>query len=778
MPRTSATTFDKTTSPRTWIRNGYLAACVLLLFTLIWPLAQGDPPFDLGLDLAGGALVTYRADLEQVPDRYRDLGRADLLEMARDTLVGRLLHRFDTLPEVVLRDDGRLVASLPGAHDRRDVLESIGQTHRLTFRRALAVHDTRPDDAEGWLRFHEGRWLDLGEELLSGDALDPGSIRVEMGAGAPGRAGDPGYGATVTFAFEPPFDERFAEITLESVGQTLVILLDDRVEWAGEVQEQIRGRGSLRGGYDAAEAAEVAGLLRAGTLPVPLHIEGLDLVGPSLGQAMLEQGRAALIWSAGLLALLVGLAYSHRPALLLVGWGSLGLLLLFILGLIRAFGLTLDLAAIAGLMLSVGMGMDAFILIFEALDGGLAGSAPSTMKSPLGRLRDLYGFRGEGRTLLHANATTLVVISLLLAVERLRSFAVFVVVGLLASLATLWATRRMLEWFARRGWLEGVGDGDRQGILSRLRHARPVLVRFRRLYFAAVAMLVGSVALLAHLNGGDILSLGPDFQPGMQLQVVLPDPDQIVELVADLGDAFPGLRVRHQAWDSPETADEPGFLITMEGELGVAGDPERLASWIRDRSVAVHGLHAVDARLSAERLLSSLSVLGVSFFLLGVYLAKLQRPIDRLLGAPAGAGAAGGRLFVGTVVAVAVDVVVVLAILAWLGQPVGLSVVAALLSIIGYSVNDSMVLACHLPKPAGGTEVGESEVRDAVDRILSRATLTSLSTLLPAVAILAVDLTPLKGFAWAIVVGTVAGTLSSMFVVPAFLYGPVAAGKP
>ncbi|MEM9557860.1 MAG: hypothetical protein AAGC60_26620 [Acidobacteriota bacterium] len=750
---------------------------VLLAFSLLQPLAEGGSPFDLGLDLSGGVRVTYRPDFDRVPDRLAELPRAELLAMAKETLSGRLVHRFDTLPDVVVRDDSKIVVSLPGEHDQRQVLETLGETYRLTFRRALAVHDVRPDastaDEATLIRSYEGRWLELGAELLDGSQLDPRSIRVL--SPAQDSFDNLGQGATIGFAFRPPFDESFAEITRDSIGGTLAILLDDRVEWAGRVEQEIRGDGVLRGGYTVDEATEVAGLLRAGQLPVSLAVEGLSAVGPTLGQEVLDSGRAALLWSAGLLALVLLLAYGHRPALLLTGWVSLASLLFFTLGMIAALGLTVDLVAIAGLVLSIGMGMDAFILVFEALERrGLGGRPAEIARSPLGRVRQIYGFRGEGRTLVHANATTLLVVMLLFLPDRLQSFATFLVVGLVASLLTLLVTHGLLTSCARQKWLEDTG---RPSLLGFVRRARPGVFRLRHLYLTGlVVFLVGS-ALTLDARGGSWLQLGSDFRPGLEMHVELPRGGEIEPLVADWQNRHPGLEARYRTFEPGTTevgADAPNYLVTLEGEPWQGSESaETIAALAADlgaRGATLREMSSVDARLSAERMLSSLSVLLLSFLLLGFYLRFVQHRIDGWLSPRARIHKAGGRIFVGTVLAVVLDVAVVLTALALLSVPLGLPVIAALLTIVGYSVNDSMVLWSHLSRPGRSSDDGgiTQRINEGVDRILSRAVLTSLSTLAPAVVVLAIGLEPLRGFAWAVVFGTIAGTLSSLFVVASF----------
>ncbi|MEM6794279.1 MAG: hypothetical protein AAF725_09870 [Acidobacteriota bacterium] len=770
-----------------------LALIGLFLASLILPLLRGHSPLSLGLDLVGGARVVYRPDFSQLPERFRETDRGELLSMAKDTLTGRLLHRFETLPDVVIRSDERIVVSLPGELDQRQILETLGRTHRLTFRLAHSFGE-RPDSPRGLLLPYRGSWLDLGEELVSGDALDPQTIRVGLGSQHdPAR---PGPAATVSFEFLPPYDERFAKITAENRGETLAILLDDRVEWAGTIESEIRGPGQLRGAYTAQEASEVAGLLRAGTLPLSLEIESLQTVGPSLGEELRQRGTQALAWSALGLALLLALAYGHRPSLLLAGFLSLALLGVFTLGMIRGLGLTVDLVAIAGLVLSLGMGMDAFILVFEALEKRprREGAEPE-VRSAVREVLRIYSFRGEGRALIHANLTTLAVVVLLLGIDRLKAFALFLIVGQAASLLTLLVTRQLLIALAERGWLEPVRP---RGLFAlspapALRGARPGLFRWKRVYLAA--LLCGLAAAAATVGFSETAGLrwGPDFQPGLQIQIETRGSERALkapetgDLAGRLERDFRGIEVRSQRLGSGDSSPSRRLLTLQGSPWGPEGSwgqedasssegltPERLVRWLGDEGQKVLAMDSIDSRLSGRRTLTSLAVMFFSLSLLGIYLCFLRPSIDRWFAsgasAPEGASDSGRRpllLLRGTMLAVVSDLAAVLAALALLRIPIGMPEIAGLLTIIGYSVNDSMVLACHLEKPSAAPP--RDRLAEGIDTLLSRTLLTSLSTMLPAAIILATGLDPLRGFAWTILIGTIAGTLSSTFIVASSL---------
>ena len=398
--------------------------------------------------------------------------------------------------------------------------------------------------------------------------------------------------------------------------------------------------------------------------------------------------------------------------------------------------------------------------------------------SPLAGIRRLYSFQGEGRTLVHANATTLLVVLLLFFSDRLQGFATFLVVGILASLSTLVLTRSLLQGAARRGLLEARPAGP----IERLGRLRPRLFRFRKIYFALLTLfLVGSA--LSFQQRGFWLPLGAELRPGMQIGLVLPqggDPDT---LVRDLEQKLDGASARIQSW-TPEVL-EPGGEAYLLSLSGVGWEPD---AWTTDpesaepdapgpaRVLETHGarileMHSVDAQLSSRRVFGSLSVLLGSVLLLGLYLTRVQPRLDAWgTGAPTAVSPTlRRRILVATVGAVALDLAVALGALGWTERPLDMAVVAALLALVGYSVNDSMVLWSRLSRPGlswpGLGRLTEAVIETEVDAVLSRAVLTSLSTMVPAATILLIGPQPLAGFAWIVLVGTAAGTLSSLFVV-------------
>jgi SecD/SecF fusion protein len=515
------------------------------------------------------------------------------------------------------------------------------------------------------------------------------------------------------------------------------------------IEGAIRGNAVLAGAYTLEEAGEITQMLKSGTLPVSLDVESLSSVGPSLGQAIQEMGLLAMSLSLAMLVLLLTLSYMHRSWFLMASLCSLACLLFLITGLAAALDLTLDVVGIAGIILSVGMGMDACIIVLESLDEKLGRLGTGAITVHHDRIaRAAYSFANEGRTLFHANATTLLVVALLLATERLKSFSLFMLVGIGASVLTILITREVLP--RTYGWVPDLG-----GVL--LLHGTP---------------------------GGPSLELGPDFRAGTQL-VVVPEADKALHNALELlGERLPDVGIRHQTLGPPEHGR---YLVTVGtavaervGEYAPSdGAPTtgELFSIFASESVDVESLHSIDDKVSGRRLMTSLSVLILSFFLLAVYLVLLQEPLNRLLSStrsPSSSQRTRALIFAGIMVAIVLDVAVMLATLSLLHLPISLAVVAGILAVIGYSVNDSVVLWCHIQNLQAELQKEKRAmaplrlVTTAIDRISSRALLTTASTVLPALTILAVGLTPLADFAWVVIAGTVTGTLSSIFVVGSF----------
>jgi preprotein translocase subunit SecD len=247
---------------------------------------------------------------------------------------------------------------------------------------------------------------------------------------------DPQQRPLVNFRFNPEGGEIFGTLTEENINKPLAIVLDENVYSAPTINSRISTRGQITGRFTSQEAADLAVVLRAGSLSVPVVIEEERSIGPALGQDSIDSGvRASIV---GLVLILAFIAGYYR---LSGGYASIALLsnLLLLIGLMSLFEATLTLPGIAGLVLTVGMAVDANVIIFERIREELRGD-----KTP--RAAIATGFSKALWTVLDANITTLITAIILLefGTGPIKGFAVTLSVGIVTSVFSALVITRLL----------------------------------------------------------------------------------------------------------------------------------------------------------------------------------------------------------------------------------------------------------------------------------------------------------------------------------------------
>lgn len=353
-----------------------------------------------GLDIAGGLYVL----LEAV-----ETGDAELDADAIERTAAVIRMRVDELgvaePVIVLQGENRIRIELPDIEDPEKAREIIGRTARLSF--------VGPD----------------GEEILTGANLRRVQVLRDPGGEEP-------Y-PFISLEFDKEGTRRFAEATGKFLGQPIAIILDDEPISEPIVQAVITdGQARITGQFSYEEAAELALLLRSGSLPVELVELESRLVGPTLGQQTLTISIYAA--AAGLAAVLLYMILYYRLAGLISGIALLFYLTL-VLGTLTLLPTTLTLPGIAGLILSIGMAVDANVIIFERI------------KDELRAGRTVYramenGFEQAFRTILDSNVTTIIatVVLFALASGPVRGFAVTLFIGVVCSMFTAVTLTRAL----------------------------------------------------------------------------------------------------------------------------------------------------------------------------------------------------------------------------------------------------------------------------------------------------------------------------------------------
>ncbi len=431
-----------------WLRFGVVLVVAVGALYLVYPFWPLQDVVHLGLDLQGGVRMVLEG--EGVDEMSADL-RAETI----DRLVAILDNRINQygLANTEIRKFGgdRILVSLPGAADPQAARQLIGQTALLEFRRVVEAGSSPLDDLVPRSSTQEVLWNRDGvpfivgaEIMLTGAALSDASVRTSTSLTAAGQ-----YQIALTFTQEGA--QEFARILLQlGAGERLAIVLDNTVYSAPVIQESIvqvaRNQGwrgvqdgsSISGINDADEARILAIALRAGALPVAIKIVDEETVGPTLGDDSIRRGMMTI--AIGFLLILVYMMVFYR-VLGVVANLALILNMLIVFGALVLFRAVLTLPGIAGIILTIGMTVDANVIIFERIK-----EERRTGKSPLAAVRS--GFEKSLSTLLDANITTLItaLILLLLGTGPIRGFAITLGIGVAGSLfCALVASRLLLE---------------------------------------------------------------------------------------------------------------------------------------------------------------------------------------------------------------------------------------------------------------------------------------------------------------------------------------------
>ena len=410
----------------------------------------------LGLDLEGGLRVEYQALPKDGVQPTREA-----LNVIKDIIERRVNTTGVSEPVVVVQGDDRVVIELPGISDVDSVRRLVGQTGKLDF---VPLGQTQATD---------GQVLDLEQypPLFSGDQLESAAVGQDQTTG----------GLTVTFVLKNNGPQSgaqlFANYTRDHVGEYFAIALDGTVISAPTIDEaipngQVQIRSGGLGGFPAKEANSLVTVLKFGSLPFPIKELSSEQISATLGEQFLNQSLIAGFIGISLVILFM-LLYYRLPGLI----ASFALIYytIVVLAIFRLIPVTLTLAGIAGFVLSVGMAVDANILIFERMKEELrvGKSLPSAVEA---------GFNRAWNSILDSNVSSLITATILYAFGSsvIRGFALVLIIGVLTSMfSAIVVTRSIMrvlvrqEW-ARRARLWGLRDEEFVAVTSPRSSRRPL----------------------------------------------------------------------------------------------------------------------------------------------------------------------------------------------------------------------------------------------------------------------------------------------------------------
>ncbi|MDX3130429.1 protein translocase subunit SecD [Streptomyces europaeiscabiei] len=717
-----------------------LAAVALSLYIAL------TVPVHLGLDLRGGTQIVLET---------RPTATADADSEATDRTLEVLRGRIDALgvaePTLARSGSNRIVVELPGVQDPAEAADVLGRTAQLTFHEVLGTTTSADNQDEPLpkrprsqvLADETGQNLRLAAASLTGQNVKEAAARLDQQAGA---------GWHVTVDFKGAGRDGWARLTGQAAcapagdpSRRIAIVLDDKIISSPQIDPSVAcgsgisgGSTQITGSFSADEAKELALLINGGALPVPVESVEQRTVGPTLGARAITASAWAAAVGTALTALFIIAVYRVMGVLATVALACYGLISYAALA---ALGATLTLPGLAGFVLAIGMAVDANVLVFERAREEYASRHRPSPRSAL-----TAGFRGAFSAIADSNITTLIAAGLLffLASGPVRGFGVTLGIGVLASMFSALVVTRVLADHAasrrrlrRRPRLTGIAHTGT--VRDRLTRTQPQLLRRPRRWLAASAAVLALAAAGIAVRG---LDFGVEFTGGRLIEYTTAtpvDPDRARTALADAG--FPRavvqtsgdtrLTVRTDQLTNAQAAAVTDTISTLTDH----------ADKLRDE--------AIGPSLGKELRHGALIALVVA---LGAQLLYLAARFRWLFGASA-------------VAALAHDVVILVGVFAWLGKPVDGVFLAALLTVVGYSVNDSVVVFDRIRDLSRSDRTSPFAVlaNRALLQTLPRTVNTGMGAafILTALAVLGGD--SLADFALALLIGVAVGTYSSMF---------------
>ena len=706
-------------------------------------LALGVKP-NLGLDLRGGAQFVFQATgTEEAPANAENVdktlevlrGRVDALGVAESTLVRQ--------------GSDRILVELPGVtndEEAQEAEEQIGKTAKLTAHEVIGTAsnaEQEPKKGNQVLPSDQGDSLEIGPVALSGDDV--------TGADALQREDTVGF--VVALDFTGRGGDIWADITgkaacnpLGDPKRRVAIVLDEQIITSPEVNQGVGcdvgiqgGSTDITGNFSQAEAKELAALIEGGALPLELELISDRLVGPTLGAEAIDASVEAGIIGLILTGLFIMVVYRLVGGMATIALTSYALLAY---AMLLALGSTLTLPGLAGFVLAIGMAIDANVLVFERAREEYAAYPSAGLRRAL-----TVGFNTAWSAIIDSNVTTLLAAALLflLGSGPIKGFGVTLSIGVIASMISALIIARVLSEMSvstkaveRRPAISGLGNVGK--IREWLDRSDFDIMRKRRMWLG-----ISGAALVIAVSGivTQGLNLGVEFTGGRQLDYSVSQEVSVEEARAAVGDAgFPQAVV--QGADTADFTVRTGE-ISNEDEQKIEDALEAIGG-----DVTKEDDQTIGASLGQELRDKALIAFGVALLVQLLYLAIRFK----------------WTFGVSAVVAMAHDVVLVVGVFAWLEKPIDGIFLAAAMTIIGLSVNDSVVVFDRIRERWYGSRPDDSfsaMANRAAIETMPRTVNTGLGTMfiLGALAILGGD--SLRDFAIALLIGLVVGTYSSVF---------------
>jgi SecD/SecF fusion protein len=559
--------------------------------------------------------------------------------------------------------------------------------------------------------------------------------------------------------------KRWRRMTADNIGKSVAIVLDDYVYSFPTVQSEISGgMSSISGNFTTEEAKDLANILKAGKLPAPARIVEEAVVGPSLGKEAIQNG----LWSIviGLLLVLAFMAFYYAHSGLIAN-AVLFANIFFIFGILASLQAVLTLPGLAGIVLTIGMAVDANVLIFERIREEL-------VRGKSQRVAVSDGFSNAYSSIIDANVTTILtgLVLYVFGSGPIRGFATTLIVGILTSLfAALFLSRMIMEYYVGKDKPITFGTSATLKMFSNLNFD---FLGRRRLWYG-VSLTVIIAGLISMFTQG--FNLGVDFKGGRSYVVRMDTNRGASEIRTALAAVY---------GSSPEVktfGNDGQFKITttykindnsqvvdaeVEEKLwrGVSGLYKTKPGFEFFKSKYLMSSQKVGPTIADDIKVSAVWSILFALVAIFVYIVIRFRKWQYAFGAT---------------VALAHDVLVVLAVftLGWKWLPFSLEIdqafIAAILTIVGYSINDTVVVFDRIREDLGNKKLTADMriMNNALNTTLSRTLITAFTTIITVVVLVLFGGDVIRSFSFAILIGLIVGTYSSIFTASALVLDTV-----
>ncbi len=713
------------------------ALTLLLVAFCLESVYPPDQKVTLGLDLSGGSSYLIRL-VKEDPE-------AEITPTMQDKAVEVIRARVDKLgtsePIITPQGEDRILVQIPGAEeeDVATAREQLQKVAKLEFRLVHPQSDRLvPQIEAGTAIKPPGFAVETYTDVIRGEEVELKLLikqRADLGgeyvSSARSFYDQQGYGVQLNFNSEG--GKKFGDLTAANVNERFAIVLDGVVQSAPVINEPIYGGSAvITGRFTEAEARNLTSVLE-NPLQTPVVIEEERSVSASLGADSIRSGIAAILIGFGLVLLFV-LVYYQLAGLIAVVGLLINVVLLF--GIMSMFNFVLTLPGIAGIVLVIGMAIDANVLIYERIREEL--NAGATLHAAING-----GYDKAFSAIWDANITTLITSAILFwqASGTVKGFAVTLTVGIAASMfSALLVTRNLFSWATALGVLK-----NKLPMLHLISSKSFDFLGKRKIALVVSVLLIG-ICITALAVRGD-KSLGVDFKGGDALTLTYEQTvseGEIRESLAELGQESAVIQKQVDPLDGSES-----ILIRSEFDTGLSIF-EHLKSSLPEAGFSQDSLERVGPAIGRELATSSLIAIGLGIVAIFIYLA-LRFEIS---------------FAVGALVAVLHDVIACVGILAIIGHEFSLVLVGAVLTVAGYSINDTIIVFDRIREGIrkGGKKPTEAVMNQSINDTLSRTIITSGLTLLSLFSLYFLGGPVLGDFAIAIITGILVGTYSSIFV--------------